>query len=214
MDEQNDDEIKITYESLFDILRSEKKNLTLQKLPKTFFDDVLKYMKQKYEFLFKNNTEDIFISADKEKGLRELNNLKSIIKEIIERRIKKISDLAIISVKTKSQSSDVENMLDEERLLFNNFLNHLKEYHSGVIENLMTFSKVKYTSQPSKSVNENKSEEKEDEEKYLMIRILNPVPKFIGPDLKIYGPFIEDDIVKLPKKIAEVLIKKKRAELL
>ncbi len=212
MENQNDEEIKITYESLFDILRSEKKNLMLQKLPRTFFDDVLKYMKQKYEFLFKNNTEDIFVSADKEKGLRELNNLKAIVKEIIERRIKKVCDLAIIAVKTKSQSSDVENMLDEEKLLFENFLSHLKNYHSGVIENLMMFSKVNYNPEYVKKNEAQKTES--EEEKFLMIRILNPVPKFIGPDLKIYGPFIEDDIVKLPKRIAEVLIKKKRAELL
>lgn len=211
MPNNKDEEITITYESLFDILRSEKKNLTLQKLPKTFFDDVLKYMKHKYEFLFKNNTEDIFVSTDKEKGLRELNNLKAIVKEIIERRIKKISDLAIISVKTKSHSSDVENMLDEEKLLFENFLKSLQAYHSGVIENLMTFSKVKYHPDVQTSA---EAQENVEEEKFLMVRILNPVPKFIGPDLKIYGPFIEDDIVKLPKKIAEVLIKKKRAELL
>lgn len=45
-----------------------------------------------------------------------------------------------------------------------------------------------------------------------MVRFLNPVPKFVGEELEVYGPFEEDDIANLPEKIAEVLIKKGRAE--
>ena len=45
-----------------------------------------------------------------------------------------------------------------------------------------------------------------------MVRFLNPVPKFVGEELEVYGPFEEDDVANLPEKIAEVLIKKGRAE--
>ena len=44
------------------------------------------------------------------------------------------------------------------------------------------------------------------------IRFIKPVPKFLGTELEIYGPFEENDIASLPSRIAKVLIKKERAE--
>ena len=34
----------------------------------------------------------------------------------------------------------------------------------------------------------------------------------MGEDLKIYGPFEKEDVSNIPRKVAEVLIKKNRAE--
>ena len=45
------------------------------------------------------------------------------------------------------------------------------------------------------------------------VRFLNDMPKFLGPNAETYGPFHEDDIARLPAEIAEILIKKGRAEL-
>ena len=53
---------------------------------------------------------------------------------------------------------------------------------------------------------------KADEEKTKLIRILNPLPKFLGTDLKTYGPFEEEDLASLPSKIADLIVEKKRAE--
>ena len=44
------------------------------------------------------------------------------------------------------------------------------------------------------------------------IRFLSPVPKFVGEELEVYGPFEEDDVANLPFRIASLLIKKGRAE--
>ena len=44
------------------------------------------------------------------------------------------------------------------------------------------------------------------------VRFIKSVPKFLGPELEIYGPFEENDIASLPSKIAKILVKKDRAE--
>ena len=50
------------------------------------------------------------------------------------------------------------------------------------------------------------------QESIKLVRILNPIPKFIGDDLNEYGPFEEEYIASLPIRIAELLIKNHRAE--
>lgn len=44
------------------------------------------------------------------------------------------------------------------------------------------------------------------------IKILEPIEKFIGTDLKIYGPFKENDIIELPNELAEVILKKNKGQ--
>jgi len=44
------------------------------------------------------------------------------------------------------------------------------------------------------------------------VRFIKPVPKFLGSEMETYGPFEENDIASLPSKIANILVKKNRAE--
>ena len=46
----------------------------------------------------------------------------------------------------------------------------------------------------------------------ILVRFINSVPKFVGTDSNIYGPFIKEDIANLPEKTAQILINKNRAE--
>ena len=60
------DNIKITLETLYDILRNEKKREDLQKLESTFFIDVISYMREKQAFLAtKKDEDDLFASGKK-----------------------------------------------------------------------------------------------------------------------------------------------------
>ncbi len=45
-----------------------------------------------------------------------------------------------------------------------------------------------------------------------MVRFISAVPKFVGPELEVYGPFEPEDMASLPKKMANILVKKGRAE--
>ncbi len=55
-------------------------------------------------------------------------------------------------------------------------------------------------------------EEAEEPENTKLIRFIYSVPKFLGHHLEVYGPFEEDDTANLPEEIADILIKKGRAE--
>ena len=50
-DKKEEQRVAITYETLFDILRMEKRREDLQELQKTFFQDAVHYLKQKKERL-------------------------------------------------------------------------------------------------------------------------------------------------------------------
>jgi len=67
---------------------------------------------------------------------------------------------------------------------------------------------------PAKSVMQAAAQSENDENSVTtkLVRFLHPVPKFVGRELEVYGPFEREDIANLPKEIAEVLIIKGRAE--
>jgi DNA replication initiation complex subunit (GINS family) len=56
------------------------------------------------------------------------------------------------------------------------------------------------------------NENKVGEEKIKRIKILKNLPKFVGTDLKVYGPFKEGDITELPEKEAQLLVSRGIAE--
>jgi hypothetical protein len=47
---------------------------------------------------------------------------------------------------------------------------------------------------------------------YVLIRILGDVPELVGEDLRIYGPFKNQEVVNLPKNNAEIIISERKAE--
>ncbi|MBU2561423.1 MAG: hypothetical protein KKD17_03930 [Nanoarchaeota archaeon] len=44
------------------------------------------------------------------------------------------------------------------------------------------------------------------------VRFLAPIGEIVGPDLKIYGPYDEGNVITLPNELARVLVEKKQAE--
>ncbi len=63
--------------------------------------------------------------------------------------------------------------------------------------------------QQEKIVEKLETDKKESEK---LVRFISAIPKFLGPELEVFGPFFEEDMVTLPTKIADILIKKGRAE--
>ena len=51
-----------------------------------------------------------------------------------------------------------------------------------------------------------------EEKSVKTVRFMSAVPKFLGRELEVYGPFEEEDVANLPGEVADVLIKKGRAE--
>ncbi|MEK6835531.1 MAG: hypothetical protein AABX55_00725 [Nanoarchaeota archaeon] len=184
----------ISYEILYDILRREKSKPELQKLDKTFFNDFKAYLKEKLLLLeSQKQKSSIFAQKEIEKTQKQIDNVKKLIKELYEKRESKIINLALSAAKTNNIKED--NLLEEEKELFNNIVVVLKNSKKA-LDNVFEKELPK----------EIKSEETR------LIRFIQAVPKFIGDDLNEYGPFEEEYIASLPIKVADLLIKNKRAE--
>ena len=112
--------INITYETLFDILRAEKEKNELQKLDPSFFQHVVDYLKEKLSILEgREGQSELFSAEERRKTRIQLENIQKILKELYERREKKIVNLALDKSKTKSSLIDTSALLKEEYSLFN-----------------------------------------------------------------------------------------------
>jgi DNA replication initiation complex subunit (GINS family) len=234
MEDQN---IIISYETLFELLRLERSRTELQKIPSNFIHEV--------ESLVTSEINAINTVEDSEKRKREIN-LKStlkIIKEIYERRERKIVIMALDKSKTKSAIIDFTKFLEKEKGMFEKILSVLDSYRLEIVENILNKNvSTEINKQKETLVENNKKEEikeevdetqkiqnpDEKESKDLpsskelpedngtnalrTIRFIKPVPSFLGPELEEYGPFDEEEIANLPSKIVSILVKKERAE--
>ena len=50
------------------------------------------------------------------------------------------------------------------------------------------------------------------EQTMKLVLILDDLEELVGPDGKPLGPFMKDEIVNLPKQVADILIEDKKAE--
>ena len=92
--------------------------------------------------------------------------------------------------------------------MFDELVENLNRYRLGILNNLL-----KNQLPDLKEEKENFIKLEEDEKgKNKIIRFLHAVPRFVGPELELYGPFEADEIATLPEEIVRVLIEKNRAE--
>jgi len=188
----------ITHEILYEILAREKTRQELQKIDQEFFQQLSSYLDEK-ELILKSQKEKDSFPDEIKKTEKQLRTIKQLANEIIERRKHKILDLALLNSRTPSQMP--KNLLPKEEGLYN-----------SIISSLESFSKnEKEKAQEEQEEDETKALKNENNETTL-IRFINPVPKFVGTDINIYGPFSKEDIANLPEKTAAILISKKRAE--
>ena len=162
----------LTYEALYDILRREKIKPELQKLDNNFYEQVGNYIKDKINTLeSQKQKSSIFAQKEIEKTEKQIDNVKKIIKELYEKRESKLIQLALSAVKVR-EFQDVQELLPEEKNLFDNIMSLLKSSRNEIINNLLEKPKVIKMDAETK-----------------LVRFVAAVPKFIGDDLNEYGPF-------------------------
>lgn len=202
-------EINITYETLFEILKREKDLTDLQKIGPNFFNDFVDYLSEKNNMLAK---EDALFSYDEKKKVeKQIENAKRLVKEIYERREKKILNIALAKSRTKSNVIDTSSLLENEKNLLSEAVKVLDAFRKDIINNILD-GKCASKITVQKEETAEKSAEPREGNTAKLVRFLNPVPKFVGKELEEYGPFAEEDIANLPAEIADVLISKENVE--
>ncbi|MBD3303923.1 hypothetical protein GF343_02165 [Candidatus Woesearchaeota archaeon] len=222
-------EIKVTYETLYEVLRREKSKDELQKLDESFFRDVLEYLKEKTRIVQEAAGKfDMFSVEERENTQIQLNNVRRILKEIYERREKKIIDMALNKSKTNSSIIDTTNLLAKEHELYNEAVKLLDTFRKDILLSLLEL-KSSGVSQPAtwqEPSSESPAPEPEAEPASsapetepsaaagrVNVKFLQKIEQFVGKELELYGPFEPDTTAELPKEIADILINKGSASI-
>ncbi|MGM5485530.1 MAG: hypothetical protein ACQEP1_06705 [Nanobdellota archaeon] len=214
--------VKITYESLFELFRNEKDRDELQKLDENFLQDVSAYVKEKQKSVQKSNSQDMFSEEEKQSTNVQIINIKKILKALYQKRETKIVMMALNKSRTGTDIVDTSALLKEEKELFKDLTKTFDKYRSEILLSMFRQAKKENSEQPEQKeeeqpeaeTEESGEEESQEEEqkKTKIVRFLNSVPKFMGKDLQVYGPFDEEDVATLPEDVADLLIKKGRVE--
>src|SRR3989344_3471106 len=208
----------ISSETLFEILRREKNQDDLQKLDPKFFDELDEYVEEKNNSLNEKPRLDQFMEGyeNEQNAIKiQMTNIRKIIRDIFDRRERKIMEMAINKAKTGSNIIDTSALLPQEKDFFNAQIKLISEFRYDVLEPVLTSQK------PGSRALEDKLEQKdlnmavkEENTELKKVKVTEAIPKFVGVDLEIYGPFSQHEEIELHPEIAEMLIKTNRAKVI
>ncbi|MAF50744.1 MAG: hypothetical protein CMH64_01505 [Nanoarchaeota archaeon] len=194
----------ITYDSLFETLQKEKTRKELQKLSPEFHKNFLKYSEEKISILNSQKSKDSIFTTEVQRTEKQVENIKRIIKDLYERRERKIVEAALFSARNPNTNSQFSSsMLKEEKQLFDEVTENLTTSRTSILHKLLEGKLPEIKSKALKTeIHQNNK---------VLIKFLASVPKFLGTDNFTYGPFEKEDISLIPKNISEILVTKKRA---
>ena len=172
----------LNYSKLRNIEQKEKSSPYLTDVGLDFYKEAAQHIRELEE---KIEEEKIKNPASKKLILLadELRNTKRVWENIFERREKKIVLAALAAI--RGGKAIPENLTREEKIFYESLLNLLKENRKRIFE----------------------SHYKE----YLIVRVLENIPQFVGSDMKKYS-LSKEDVISLPVEVANILIQRGDAE--
>ncbi len=181
----------ITYPEIYEYLRKEKYNEQLQQLPRNFFKDLAEYFDDKKRIAGK--TDETFNDAIV-KTKKQLENAITVLRELITRRQRKIINVALVAAKTGISKRDSENMLDNEKRLFDAIIKELEQEEANVTSLINGISKEK-------------------DLKNKLVRFIQETDEFSDLEGNKLGPFKAGDIANIPTEVADILVGNRQAVL-
>jgi hypothetical protein len=180
-------------------LQKEKEKKTLQNLQKDFYVKVSELLK-KYKKQLEAYKSD---SKEYREVIATLDRIKESLSELINIRISKIISNTILEVKEDLNIISEDSLEEEERLLYSIIKKILKSYKENIQNKIVTGEEIdinKFFLDINLNVTlyQNKIDKK-------IVIIKNQLPKIVGPNGKIYGPFKVGDIIILNNNFAEKL---------
>ena len=219
------------YEDIYEISRNEKFSSDLQELTKEDLRKIKEYFKEKEKATQgQNQSTNLFATHNRAKVQIEIGNASRVIKDLLERRERKLINRAVFNSRVENSIRDTSNMLEIEEELYDQLIFVIKRFRKGftaTIDNDGNYpskimqklklrddidikthfkegqktAKKELKAAISKQVEKNK-EESVDLAEYT---ITSDTPEFYGPNMNKYGPFTAGDKVKLPKEVIKIL---------
>ena len=109
----------ITFNDIYEYSKKERYSEKLGGLPENFILEVADYLKDKKEISLKNDNafSDVVLKTKK-----QLENATTLFRELMNRRKKKMLNLVLIATETGISKKDFDNMLDFEKILFEDLM--------------------------------------------------------------------------------------------
>ncbi|MCW4040415.1 MAG: hypothetical protein NWE83_06660 [Candidatus Bathyarchaeota archaeon] len=183
----NTDLLKNLYTTLYHLWETEKGQLALQTLNRTFFQDLSRYVKSLREEV--QSLDEKTWKA--ELLIEEQKRIKTLLLDLIVTRFQKMLDAV------KEERDLIPDQLTIEEEYSYNALQLTWKHTQTIAADILRGRPPKIASDLSMK-----------KPKRLLIRFLQAIPAIVGPDMKTYGPFKEEDVAYLPTENAEVLIKR------
>ncbi|EOD42370.1 DNA replication initiation complex subunit, GINS15 family [Candidatus Nanobsidianus stetteri] len=180
-------------------LQKEKERKTLQNLQKDFYVKVSELLK-KYKKQLEAYKSD---SKEYREVIATIDRLKESLSELINIRISKIINNTVLEVKEDLNIISEDFLEEEEKLLYTLIKKILKSYKENIQNKIINGEEIdinKFFSDINMNISlyQNKIDKK-------IVIIKNQLPKIVGPNGKIYGPFKVGDIIILNNNFAEKL---------
>jgi len=180
-------------------LQREKEKKTLQNLQKDFYVKVSELLK-KYKKQLEAYKSD---SKEYREVIATVDRLKESLSELINIRISKIMNNTVLEVKEDLNIISEDFLEEEEKLLYSLIKKILKSYKENIQNKIINGEEIdinKFFSDINMNISlyQNKIDKK-------IVIIKNQLPKIVGPNGKIYGPFKVGDIIILNNNFAEKL---------
>mgnify|MGYP007109746690 CR=1 FL=1 len=113
-----------------------------------------------------------------------LKNIERLVESIFNRRERKILNAAIAHVRSGMQPPS--NLTEEEKVFFEKVCEILKGRREEILSSLFSA--------------------KEEKGKVKLVVFKKNVSSFVGVDSKVYGPFKEGDIARIPEENLKILL--------
>ena len=221
----------ITYETIYECLRNEKSRDALQKLDSAFFEDVQNYLAEKEQIHADAHAkDDVFSVKETDKIAQQLRNVRSILADLYTRRERKVIDLAINLVRTRSAVVDTSNIHVHERQFFDAVVGVLEQYRASTMKMLLTARKGAPAPVPAGMVApiapsasrtitadapagpaQKNGQNADKTGNGTQVEFLSAVDAFIDAQLNEFGPFSSNDRAVIPSEIAHILITEGKA---
>ena len=209
-----ENKITLTYETLFDLVRREKGREDLQKMDLAFYTHAQTYFREKIEALrIAQQTQSPFAADEQIKLQRQIENIKLLLKELYERRERKILGLALAKSRTLSPIIDTSALLEEEKPLFTNLCSSLAQQRADVLQKVIQHQSHQLAQESAQPIFSAPPQPlKQQQTVLLSISLLHQVQRFVGRDLEVYGPYEPGNTAIIPKELALILIAKGHAK--
>jgi len=172
--------VTTTYDEIQQAWKRELQNAELQPLRQGFFKDLAAYIKRLKEAQRNLDPKSLKAIVMDE----EVKRLEQLLSQLVDRRLEKLWTQV-----NQHQSSNLES---SEKQVYQD-LSGISRHYATLKNDLLQGR------EPSGPTDRDKT--------MLLVRFVKDVPSIIGVDLKTHGPFLKEDIAKLPFENAQSLIR-------